>query len=430
MKSVISFLLVLILWIGKSRAQMHCCAAEFTTDVQHLFPRLNDHETLQKLKFSIQNSIGTPQVKEIRVPVVFHIIISDPSTITMDLINSQIEVLNEDFSGKNPDISQVPDCFKKDLAGDTKIRFYLKDVKTRATPQTFIIGNLSSGKTRTEITDPIRTYSTGGLDAISPATILNIWVGNIKMSGEFGEEEELQGYALMPPAPLNLSGVVINARNFGRLYSVNNNYNLGRVCTHEVGHYFGLQHIFGDVSTCTDDNIDDTPIQYDANVVCRTGTYASCKNDGDMYMNYMDYTPDACKYMFTKGQAQKMHQVISAFYPFYLIWDKNAPWNLEMLQELIYVKNISQYQNKAVVEFSTSHPGDITDIYIRKLSDGSWQLHHTADSSFNAQGLEPGEIYEIKLKSGKNNEGFKDFPSTYFLTEAAKFTDGHQMEIN
>lgn len=82
---------------------------------------------------------------------------------------------------------------------------------------------------------------------------------------------------------------------------------MGRVAVHEIGHWLGLKHIWGD-GYCGDDGIDDTPAQKSYNRGCPSGVVQTCGNDakGDMYMNFMDLTDDACMFMFTEGQKRKM----------------------------------------------------------------------------------------------------------------------------
>jgi hypothetical protein len=82
-------------------------------------------------------------------------------------------------------------------------------------------------------------------------------------------------------------------------------YNLGRTATHEVGHWLNLRHIWGD-ATCGNDLVADTPTQQTSNGGCPAFPKITCNNQGDMSMNYMDYTYDRCMYMFTAGQSTRM----------------------------------------------------------------------------------------------------------------------------
>ncbi|HET9430611.1 MAG TPA: T9SS type A sorting domain-containing protein, partial [Chitinophagaceae bacterium] len=79
-----------------------------------------------------------------------------------------------------------------------------------------------------------------------------------------------------------------------------------------TGHWLNLKHIWGD-EYCGDDNVMDTPPQGWYTTGCPTGTRISCANgpSGDMYMNYMDFTSDACVNLFTEGQKERMHALFA-----------------------------------------------------------------------------------------------------------------------
>ena len=89
-------------------------------------------------------------------------------------------------------------------------------------------------------------------------------------------------------------------------------YNLGRTVTHELGHFYNLQHPFSG-SCATDDGIADTPNISDANYGCpNPGTVAGCE-DGEfaLTMSYMDYGDDSCLYMFSEGQTDVVDDYVS-----------------------------------------------------------------------------------------------------------------------
>jgi len=125
------------------------------------------------------------------------------------------------------------------------------------------------------------------------------------------------GYATPPTTPAARDGVVVGYQFFGTGGTAQYPYNRGRTATHEVGHYFGLRHIWGDdenspAGICSeDDGIDDTPLQ--------GRQYGDCPNSGsscgspDMYMNFMDYVNDACMFMFTEDQVEYMRFIIQNY---------------------------------------------------------------------------------------------------------------------
>ena len=91
----------------------------------------------------------------------------------------------------------------------------------------------------------------------------------------------------------------------------NSPFDLGRTLTHEFGHYFSLPHIWG--GGCgSDDGVADTPNQSGSRFGCPNLGVSSCGSN-DMHMNYMDYTEDACMYMFSAGQMDRMENYISSF---------------------------------------------------------------------------------------------------------------------
>jgi hypothetical protein len=89
--------------------------------------------------------------------------------------------------------------------------------------------------------------------------------------------------------------------------SCNPQRNKARTLPHEIGHYFGLRHIWGDAD-CGDDLVDDTPTQKEPNRTLPTFPKVTCGNgpNGDMFMNFMDYTNDPARMIFTAGQRQRM----------------------------------------------------------------------------------------------------------------------------
>jgi hypothetical protein len=111
-------------------------------------------------------------------------------------------------------------------------------------------------------------------------------------------------------------GVVIDASAFGSGEGCGQvdpeaPYDLGRTLTHELGHYLLLDHVWGEGGCNSDDDINDTPNQADPNYGCPASGTSSCTSI-DLYMSYMDYTNDACMYMFSGGQATTMNSYVSA----------------------------------------------------------------------------------------------------------------------
>ena len=236
----------------------------------------------------------------ITIPVVVNVVYNTAAeNISLLQIQSQIDVLNEDFNKQNNDVSGVPSIFKP-VVGDIGIHFVLSQVVRR-----------QSNRKAWPPVDGMKYASGGGIDATDPEHKLNMWSCNLG--------QNLLGYAYYPgTVSPTIDGVVILYSAFGSREKYPggayvNNYDLGRTATHEVGHWMNLIHIWGDDGgSCSgSDQVDDTPNQASENYRCPVFPSVSCSNKGDMSMNYMDYPYDRCMFMFSKGQADRSRAVFA-----------------------------------------------------------------------------------------------------------------------
>ncbi|MBS1780284.1 MAG: zinc-dependent metalloprotease [Bacteroidetes bacterium] len=268
------------------------------------------------------------------VPVVFHVVLSQAQIDEIggvsgiyDRIASQIDVLNTCYTGQNynTDKGKILTQFQP-LFGNPNITFGIAHtdpngggttgVEIKIAPATF---------TGFDVTDNNIKKSSGGGFTTWDTKYVNIWITHITTASNGGQ---VLGYAYNPGlaqsmGDASLAGVVIDYLAFGRRSSIRQKFfgtaDKGKTLVHELGHYFTLKHIWGDLpvggGTCdktqphSDDDVADTPPQKDANQsTCPSGVKPNCTNSpgGEMYMNYMDYVQDACMVMFSKGQVTRM----------------------------------------------------------------------------------------------------------------------------
>ncbi|TMR10913.1 zinc metalloprotease [Nonomuraea turkmeniaca] len=239
----------------------------------------------------------------ISIPVVVHVVHNtDEQNISDGQIYSQIEILNQDFRAANPDVTQVPPVWQP-LVADTMIEFHLATRNPNGDPTDGIIRVRTTRSSFSHHDDAVKSSATGGADPWPSDQYLNMWVCQLRGG--------LLGYAQFPGGPPDTDGVVIRHSAFGNMGTVAQPFHLGRTATHEVGHWLNLYHIWGDDGQgCSgDDKVADTPNQGGGNTGMPTFPHISCNNgpNGDMFMNYMDYTDDAGMMMFTTGQSTRMN---------------------------------------------------------------------------------------------------------------------------
>lgn len=255
---------------------------------------------------------GVKAPEPITIPVVVHVVYENSAEkLSQEQIESQIVVLNRDFGTTY--LKQVPERFRS-LAAKAEIQFRLA---TRDP-----LGKATNGITYTPTkvpaftdgdNDAIKSTKRGGQDPWPRDAYLNIWVGNLEKSDD---HQPLLGYSSWPLEPAEVDGVVILYRVFGTAGVAKSDYDQGRTATHEIGHWLNLHHLWGDKSNnaqCDqDDQVADTPKQADKHFDCPTKPAISCKNGskGDLFMDYMDYSPDSCMCMFTLGQVRRMQATL------------------------------------------------------------------------------------------------------------------------
>ncbi len=260
--------------------------------------------TLKRTETLTTASRDTLKDEVIVIPVVVHVLYNtSDQNISDQQVLSQIISLNNDYRRQNKDAINTPLPFKS-VAADTRIQFCLAKVDPNGRYTTGIIHKFTS-EPQFLTDDQMKFSSKGGDDGWDASKYLNLWVCNL-----FGRT---LGYAVLPGSPAENDGVVITYTAFGTIGTATAPYNKGRTATHEIGHWLGLKHLWGD-SNCGDDGIADTPPQEAANVNCPSFPHtSSCSINsyGDMFMDYMDLTDDGCMNMFTQGQKAEMRSLFA-----------------------------------------------------------------------------------------------------------------------
>jgi hypothetical protein len=268
------------------------------------YARLRDQIENETRAFS-SNGASTARPGVTRIPVVVHVVWNTaPQNLSEAQIKSQIDVLNRDFRRTNPDVSSTPAPFLP-FTADARIEFFLANIDPNGAPTNGITRQQTT-QTAFSDNDGIKSATTGGTDPWPANRYLNIWTAP-RLTSSIGD---LLGYAQFPGGPAATDGVVILHSAFGTNGTAATPFHLGRTATHEIGHYFNLNHIWGDdgVGCSGTDNVSDTPNQGGSNFGVPTFPHTSCSNgpNGDMFMNYMDYVDDRAMFMFTAGQVTRM----------------------------------------------------------------------------------------------------------------------------
>ena len=367
---------------------IRCATVEYNEALRQKYPEIGTPEQFESWMAEkivalraqrLTNPSGTTEI--ITIPVVIHIIHNGEAIGLAPNINdaqaiSQITVMNEDYRKMigSRGYNEHAD------GADVEIEFCL----AQKDPE----GNPTNGIDRQNLGQD--SWSTSGINAtVKPQTIwdptkyLNMWTVNFS-------DSTLLGYAQFPNnsgldgidaynGGADTDGVVSNYNAFGSMdhdtngdFIMNPTYQYGRTMTHEVGHWLGLRHTWGDVwssgpppdpddeSCNVDDFCVDTPNSGRPQFGCPTGA-DTCPDEGvDMIENYMDYTDDPCMNIFTQDQKDRI-----------LIVMQNSPRRVELLTSDVCSGfslglNVDPTgvcaPNNAVVSFEYSAQGGFSEI--------------------------------------------------------------------
>ena len=330
MKNVLLLFSLSLTFVGLSQDVHKCYTHELMLHQEELTPGYLDavQETFERAKSSVSQDRATVYT----IPVVVHIVYNDASENLDDsVVFNQIDILNQSFRRTNADTVNMRDDYET-IVGDSYIQFELAQIDPD--------GQATTGITRTNTTqnsflgvggspaEGVKSDADGGIDPWDQSHYLNIWVCNMQLFSTpflLGYATPPNNLANWPPGSAdNMSdGVVIEFEAFGS----NNPNELdlgggpievdGKTTVHEVGHYLGLRHLWGDGDCAEEDGIDDTPNADDqSNQDCDTTKNTCTDNIGtlgdlpDMVENYMDYSAETCQNSFTLGQVDLMRGVL------------------------------------------------------------------------------------------------------------------------
>ncbi|MDP6909771.1 MAG: zinc metalloprotease, partial [Flavobacteriales bacterium] len=317
MKNLLPLILVIIPFLS-IQAQNNKCGFD-----KHMDRLLSDDPSLVQDIIELQNKAeektrqrlsgdaargGGPRI----IPTVFHVIHQGGNeNINYEQIEDQMRILNEDYRRLNADAADTRAEFLA-VAADPNVEFRL----AKLDPQ----GNCTDGVVR--IFSPLTFNASDengvkGLSYWNSSRYFNVWV--VATIDSDGGQGITLGYAQFPGfGSAQTDGVVIRANYVGSIETAQSNGNVGRVLTHEAGHWLGLFHTFQ--GGCNGvfpfgEGVDDTPPTVEANFGCPLALN-SCSNDNpdlpDMVENYMDYSNGSCQNIFTLGQKDRMDAVLGA----------------------------------------------------------------------------------------------------------------------
>ncbi len=338
------------------------------------------------------------------------------------LVESQIDALNKDFTGTNADINkwtgQASAFFQNIANGEACLKFC---VATQNHPAGF---GLADGAYA------ITVNRTNGTQLSDWSGYLNVFV---QPDLGFLGESPLGGLG-------DGDGVMIDAGAFGIGTGCGNvrpqaPYNMGRTLTHEVGHYLLLDHIWGD-GCAVDDGVNDTPEQDFDYGGCPELGLSTCGSN-DLHMNYMDYTNDACMYMFSSGQTQRMVAYVNSSLTAVTAnagrvcgeasgagdttdtGDGNGPDEDGRCERI--TTSTSTVISASMVQIDWSDVADAVRYRVRYREQGTtrWTGKNVTTSAFTIAGLDENTIYQYQIRV-QCPQGWVPFsPASTFVTDAA-----------
>lgn len=367
-------------------------------------------EQFKQFKALLHHQQSTPHLRNRTVvyfPVVIHVVATASNRpVSLAQAIQQLDVLNDDFAGLGENVNRLEEEFKS-LVGDAQMQFCLATTDPDGQPTSGITFTSTTVNNIALQTGPggrvaIHYDQLGGKTGWDPSRYINIWIG------EYGGILGSASFPGMAPYPEQI-GIVIDPQYFGAIGEAGNSgfYGHGHTLTHEMGHFFGLRHIWGsglDINCEDSDDIDDTPNSGGPYYGCPTGTQSSCGSN-DMYQNFMDLSDDRCLAAFTKGQVDFMQAVQEIYYPdlpveggcavytdTFSIWYNNLVWSHDASANTYVVYNAESWtESKRIMVYAADG---------RIILDAPWddQLSYLLDMSSVASG-----IYFVSIGNDENH---------------------------
>ena len=262
----------------------------------------------------------------VTIPVVVHIVLPNPWSISDDAVQYFIDRLNEDFAGTNADSTNAVGFYP--VRGHSLLRFTLAKRDVNGNFTTGIIRKSGTTQILTSTNQPIKKSSTatGGSTGWDVTQYYNLYVGDGSDAGLLGIAPEIGPGG--PAGSSNADGICVDYRAFANLCFSYPAFKLGRTAVHEIGHNFGLYHPFDNGCSTNDFNqlstagcslpaqllapADDVPNQNNPTSGCPASAVVNGCTPSmfKMFQNFMDYTDDACYSMFSKGSVKRMEWVL------------------------------------------------------------------------------------------------------------------------
>lgn len=292
--------------------QERCAVPKILEEREKKYPELNTEnfeKWLANKKKTVAN-LSQRQQATVQIPVVFHIIHNgEPVGVGGNLLKSridrQLEILNEDFNRLNLDASETLAEFQES-ATSLEIEF----IYAKQSPDGFE----TNGIVRVPGSQANYSYQERAVlssESYWPAEdYLNVWVADLAGGSLGWAEFPVSNLAGLDAASNNrlIDGVTVDYVYFGENPDSPSFESKGRTATHEMGHFFGLRHIWGDGGCSIDDFCEDTPPASSSSSGCNLSK-TTC-GSLDMVQNFMDYTNDACMNIFTIDQKSRVRTVV------------------------------------------------------------------------------------------------------------------------